>query len=140
MASKNDRSFKIETISGNKEEIENLILQTSYKSNDFIICCTYQRMVPQIQIISLFRDLIAPNEPMILRKYIDEHRNFMRGKEFGPRKYFEDKARLIYTTFLDDGRKGDGEMFKSIHWIKIQMKVLPLKSICQSKQAMIGSI
>jgi len=34
MASKNDRSYKIETISGNKEEIENLILQTSYQSND----------------------------------------------------------------------------------------------------------
>ena len=71
----------------------------------FIICCTYQRMVPRIPIISLFRDLMAPNEPMILRKYIEEHRNFMRGKEFDPRKYFEDKSRLIYTTFLDDGRK-----------------------------------
>jgi hypothetical protein len=106
MASKNDRSFKIETISGNKEEIENLILQTSYKSNDFYHMLYISKdgsTNPNNQ--SFFRDLIAPNEPMILRKYIDEHRNFMRGKEFDPRKYFEDKARLIYTTFLDDGRK-----------------------------------
>ena len=34
MASKNDVSFNIETISGNKEEIENLMLQASYQSGD----------------------------------------------------------------------------------------------------------
>ncbi|QSB09897.1 hypothetical protein JTI58_23485 [Lysinibacillus fusiformis] len=107
MASKNDRSFKIETISGNKEEIENLILQTSYKSNDFYHMLYISKdgsTNPNNQ--SFFRDLIAPNGPRILQKYIDEHRKFMRGKELDPRKYFEDKTRLIYTTFLDDGRRG----------------------------------
>lgn len=106
MASKNDRSYKIETISGNKEEIENLILQTSYQSNDLYHMLYISKdgsTNPNNQ--SFFRDLMAPNEPMILRKYIEEHRNFMRGKEFDPRKYFEDKSRLIYTTFLDDGGK-----------------------------------
>jgi len=142
MASKNDRSYKIETISGNKEEIENLILQTSYQSNDLYHMLYISKdgsTNPNNQ--SFFGDLIAPNEPMILRKYIEEHRNFMRGKEFDPRKYFEDKARLIYTTFLDDGKKearGNVVRFKLIHLIKIQMTVLPLKSIFQSKLAMIG--
>jgi len=106
MASKNDVSFKIETTSGNKEEIENLILHTRYQSGDslrwfYITKDSSTNMINQ----SFFEDLLASNEHEILEEFIQEYRGFMRGKELNPNMYFEQNTRLIYATFLDNGRK-----------------------------------
>jgi len=41
----------------------------------------------------------------MFQKYIQEHRNFMRGKEFNPGQYFEDEDRLIYVILPSGGQK-----------------------------------
>lgn len=129
-------SFKIETISGNKGEIENLILQASYQSDDIIRGLNISKDGSTNESRSFAGKLIGRNNPLMFQKYIEEHRSFMRGKELNPGQYFEDEDRLIYTTFQSNGEKREEEiclLFKSIHLINIQMTVLHLKSIYQTK-------
>ncbi|MEY9973513.1 hypothetical protein ABH966_003913 [Lysinibacillus sp. RC46] len=105
-------SFKIETTSGNKGEIDNLILQASYQSGDIIRGLHISKNGSTNQSRSFIGELIGRNNPLMFQKYIEEHRSFMRGKELNPGQYFEDEDRLIYTTFQSNGRKeGRGNLF-----------------------------
>jgi len=109
-ASKNDVSFKIETISGNKEEIENHILQASYQSGNINRWLYISKNGSTNRMNQSFLgNLVVPHEPLLFQKFIQEHRNFMRGKFWYPSMYFEDEARLMYTAFQDKGRKMDQE-------------------------------
>ena len=114
-ASKNDVSFKIETISGNKEEIENRILQASYQSGNINRWLYISKDGSTNRMnSSFFGGLIVSHEPLLFQKFIQEHRNFMRGKELYPSKYFEDEARLIYTNVLANGWKEDQSNFLTL--------------------------
>lgn len=105
-------SFNIETTSGNKGEIDKLILQASYQSGDIIRGLHISKDGSTNQNRSFIGELIGRNNPLIFQKYIKEHRSFMRGKELNPGQYFEDEDRLIYTTFQSNGRKeGRGNLF-----------------------------
>ncbi|MFF2175905.1 hypothetical protein ACFVT8_05500 [Lysinibacillus sp. NPDC058147] len=105
-------SFKIETTSGNKGEIENLIIQANYQSGDIIRGLHISKDSSTNQSRSFIGELIGRNNPLMFQKYIEEHRSFMRGKELNPGQYFEDEDRLIYTTFQSNGRKeGRGNLF-----------------------------
>jgi len=109
-ASKNDVSFKIETISGNKEEIENHILQASYQSGNINRWLYISKNGSTNRMNQSFLgNLVVLHEPLLFQKFIQEHRNFMRGKFWYPSMYFEDEARLMYTAFQDKGRKMDQE-------------------------------
>ncbi|MGE7945032.1 hypothetical protein ACQKNB_23565 [Lysinibacillus xylanilyticus] len=113
MASKKDVSFKIETTNGDKGEIDNLILQASYQNGDIHrwLQITKDGSTNQIS-RTFFRDLVEAHEPLMFQKYMQEYRNFMRGKVLNPGQYFEDEDRLIYTTFQSNGRdKGLGNLF-----------------------------
>ncbi|MGY3188368.1 hypothetical protein [Lysinibacillus sp. TE18511] len=114
MASKKDVSFKIETTNGDKGEIDNLILQASYQNGGNIHRWLHIAKDGSTNQISrtFFRDLVEAHEPLMFQKYIQEYRNFMRGKVLNPGQYFEDEDRLIYTTFQSNGRnKGLGNLF-----------------------------
>jgi len=105
-------SFKIETISGNKGEIDNLIIHASYQSGDIFRRLDISKDGSANQSGSFIGELIGRNNPVMFQKYIEEHRKFMRGKQFNPGQYFEDENRLIYTTFSNNGRKeGRGDSF-----------------------------
>ncbi|MFJ7953644.1 hypothetical protein ACIQZG_19250 [Lysinibacillus sp. NPDC096418] len=99
-ATKNDFPFKIETTSGNKEEIENLILQGNYHNGAIyrLLNISKEGATNQSSRQADIEGLIAPSVPLMFQKYIQEHRKFMRGKHLAPWKYFEDEERLIYTT------------------------------------------
>lgn len=106
MSSKNDVTFKFKTTSGNKEEIENLVLQASYKNGDIyhpLYISKDGSTNPRSRFI--IEDLIADPVPMEFEKYIQDYRKFMRGKVFDPSNYFEDDARLIYTDFSVKNRQ-----------------------------------
>ncbi|MFJ7730759.1 hypothetical protein ACIQXF_02570 [Lysinibacillus sp. NPDC097231] len=106
MAPKNDVSFKIEAISGNKEEVENLILQTNFQSGDIHrwLYITKDSSTNRMN-RSFFAGLNASNEDEIFGEFIQKYRKFMRGKDLYQNKFFEDEAHLIYTTFKDNGQK-----------------------------------
>lgn len=109
IASKNGVSFKIETTSGNKEEIKNLILQASYQSGDNYrgLDITGDESTDRIGKPYL-GGLISSYEPLMFQKYIKQHRSFMRGKELYPGNYFEDESRLIYTNVEEDRKVIEG--------------------------------
>lgn len=114
MASKKDVSFKIETTNGDKGEIDNLILQASYQNGGNIHRWLHISKDGSTNQISrtFFRHLVEAYEPLMFQKYMQEYRNFMRGKVLNPGQYFEDEDRLIYTTFQSNGRnKGIGNLF-----------------------------
>ncbi|KPN89710.1 hypothetical protein [Lysinibacillus sp. ZYM-1] len=124
MASKNDISFKIETISGNKDEIKNLTLQTSYQSGVNHLWLYISKDGSAIlNNRSLIGSLKNSNRYIILQKFIDQHRHFMRGKESNLSKYFEDKERLIYTNFQNSGQKEIGDNF-----LPLQIDILDKKT------------
>ncbi|MGA3674440.1 hypothetical protein [Lysinibacillus agricola] len=113
MASKKDVSFKIETTNGNKGEIDNLILQAGYQNGDIHRWLHIAKDGSTNQISrTFFRHLVEAHEPLMFQNYMQEYRNFMRGKVLNPGQYFEDEDRLIYTTFQSNGRnKGLGNLF-----------------------------
>ncbi|MGE7945608.1 hypothetical protein [Lysinibacillus sp. NPDC093688] len=102
-----DVSFKIETISGNKGEIENLILHASYQSDNIFRRFDISKDGSTNQSGSFIGEVIGRNNPVMFQKYIQEHRKFMRGKQFNPGQYFEDEDRLIYTFFSNKEGRGD---------------------------------
>ncbi|MFJ7661605.1 hypothetical protein ACIQXW_04310 [Lysinibacillus sp. NPDC097162] len=106
IASKNEVSFKIETTSGDKEEIENLMLQASYQSGDSYrrLYITEDGSTHQIS-HSIMAKLKDPFATMMFQKYIEEHRNFMRGKVLFPSNFSEDQTHIIYAAPPNNGQK-----------------------------------
>ena len=104
-----DLSFKIETTSGNKGEIDNLIIHATYQSGDIYRSLDISKDGSTNQSESFIRELKERYYPVMFQKYIQEHRKFMRGKEANPGQYFEDEDRLIYTTFSN--KEGQGGPF-----------------------------
>ena len=115
-ASTNDVSFTIETTSGNKEEVNNLVFGAIYQSSDIFreIYISNDDTTGWVM-NSFIEDFLNSQGPYVLRQITKEHRNFMRGKELHPNQYFEDESRLIYTTVLNDSketRKGESVVFQ----------------------------
>lgn len=123
MASNNDVSFKIETISGNKDEIKNLTLQTTYQSgvNHRWLYISKDGST-NLNNRSLIGSLKNSNKP-IIQQFVDQHRHFMRGKESNLSQYFGDKERLIYTAFQNGGQKETGDNF-----LPLQIDILNKKT------------
>lgn len=107
MASKNDISFNIETISGNKEELENHIIEASYLSGNNHRRLYISKDGSTNRISDSFINEILPlsSIPRNFQKYVQEHRNFMRGKELVPGNYYEDESQLIYGTIANKNQK-----------------------------------
>jgi len=102
-----DVSFKIETTNGNKGEIDNLIIHANYQTGDIYRKLDISKDGSTNQSGSFIGELIGRNNPVMFQKYIQEHRKFMRGKQFNPGQYFEDEDRLIYTIFSNTEGRGD---------------------------------
>lgn len=104
-ANKNDMSFTFEMTNGNEKEIDNLVLEATYQSNhtshwlqisnDSAIDSKRQSFIGNL--------MSAPSyEPLNIQRYIQEYRNFMRGKERVLNNYFEDETRLIYVNLPNE--------------------------------------
>lgn len=107
MANDTELSFRIETINGNEEEIENVTLNIAYKNGDIYRWLDISKDgTTDTMNQSFIETLINANTygTSIFQKFIKEHRNFMRGKELNPTYYFEDEERLIYTNISNDER------------------------------------
>ncbi|MEC2078524.1 hypothetical protein [Metabacillus fastidiosus] len=108
MANDTELSFRIETINGNEEEIENVTLNIAYKNGDIHRWLDISKNgTIDTMNQSFIETLINSNTygTSMFQKFIKEHRNFMRGKQLNPGSYFEDEKRLIYINIPDDGRK-----------------------------------
>ncbi|KGR76956.1 hypothetical protein [Ureibacillus sinduriensis] len=107
IASKNAISFNIETISGNKKEIENHIIEASYLSGNIHRQLYISKDGSTNRMSDSIVNEILPlsSIPRSFQKYIQEHRNFMRGKELVPSNYYEDESRLIYGTIANKNKK-----------------------------------
>lgn len=116
MASKNDVSFTIETIRGNEEEIENLVIEASYQgdiSHNWLTISKDGTDSQQRQ--SFIEELTGSYGASMMESYLKDYRSFMRGKDLVPGQFFEDEARLIYTDITNKDRivnEGDSLIFR----------------------------
>lgn len=100
-ASKTDISFTLETISGNTKEIDHLIIQGSYEIEHLYKPFDLSKDGFVDRGNRSFIENFTPYVDMTIQNYIEEHRNFMRGKEYNPSQYVEDDSRIIYATIAN---------------------------------------
>jgi len=124
IASKNAVSFTIETTSGDKKEIDNLMLQASYQSGDSHRQLYITKDAATLQKRrSIISNLNTPYEISKYQQYFQEHRNFMRGKYLSPGNFFEDDVRIIHTT-----APGNGENVLKGNLLTMDISILDKKS------------
>ena len=101
-ASKDEISLELETVTGNNEEIKNLMIQGSFNDNGMYRQFTLQEghMIHPEKRPYLQR-LTSTYAPRSIQPYIEEHRDFMRGKGYNPTLYVEDDLRIIYTEIAN---------------------------------------
>ncbi|ATP41089.1 hypothetical protein CSE16_14075 [Solibacillus sp. R5-41] len=124
IAAKGDFTFKIETTSGNEAEIDNISLAAYYQR------AFYQRQlniskdgsnsinVNRSQIDYMFGQEL----PKIVKEYIEEHRQFMRGKQYYEENYFKDEDYLVYAAIQDFDQVRPGDL------LTVEVDVLELKT------------
>ena len=108
-ASKDEIALTLETVSGNKEELNNLMIQGSYDTGGIyrqfnLLSGSMQNQENR----SFIQNLTTPYAPFPMQNYIEQHRNFMRGKGYNLSQYVEDDTRLIYATIPDTNRLNQG--------------------------------
>ena len=101
-ASKDEISLELENVTGNNEEIKHLTIQGSFNDKGMYRQFTLQegRMINQEK-LSYLQTLTTIYAPRPIQKYIEEHRNFMRGKDYNPTLYAEDDLRIIYAAIAN---------------------------------------
>lgn len=100
---------KIETIAGDDKELDNVVLNTTYRDNMGIIERNIQISKDGAKERSTDSFLgLSDNRSTytIFSKYIKQYRQYMRGKELSPNVYYEDDERLIYANLIT-GREFD---------------------------------
>ena len=101
-ALKDEISLELKTVTGNDEEIKNLIIEGSFDGNRMyrqFILKDGQMISPEKQ--SFLGTVTNTYAPRSIQPYIEEHRDFMRGKGYNPTLYVEDDLRIIYTEIAN---------------------------------------
>lgn len=106
MSVSNLLSYKIETISGDEKEIENMTLGVDYHNGVNSELLQVSKNDSKSLKNYLFEGWLNPGEFSPFSKYIKEHRQYMRGKELNPNLYNEDEKRLIYTNVSVENESG----------------------------------
>ena len=109
--------FEIETVEGNKKEVEKLILNGDWiQDNDdqyypFILTVAETTYLHEQ---SFFTQLTNLSWSPPINYYISEYRNFMRGKDLDPSVYFENEEYLAYGTVGHEYYQGINNFFFEI--------------------------
>ena len=91
-ATKQNYNFTFETISGDDQYIESLLIEASFEkgmgSNAVLINKDESKVVS---------NFYKRNTPLLFTELIDEQKNFMRGKPFFANNYYEDETTLVFV-------------------------------------------
>lgn len=125
LAAKGDYSYKIVTTSGNESEIENIRLNASYQRNyrsGDALEITKDGTETLTENWSGLSGLLNPGVSDVVRTYIQDYRQFMRGKKQLAENYFEDETRLVYANFQGQYQIVSGNL------ITMQLAILDKKT------------
>lgn len=104
LAAKNTVQLELEKISGNEDELKGLSIHGDYGSGNLTQSFVHEadgetRILNNRSLIEEFTT--SYNLPAI-DKLIEEHRNFMRGKELFPDYFFENESLVVYAGVKRD--------------------------------------
>ncbi|WP_137744457.1 hypothetical protein [Robertmurraya siralis] len=124
LAAKNDVTIKIEKISGDDAELNDLIIYGDYQLGDLLQ--SFKQVSKEETVIfnnqSFLEQLLHTTANPVLKRLIDEHRNFMRGKDLVTNNFYEDENLLAYATIKSKNP------FSSVRSFSFEMEVLNKKS------------
>ncbi|WP_413305978.1 hypothetical protein AA0X95_04820 [Bacillus sp. 1P10SD] len=102
LAAEQNTTIDFEKVSGNEEEINDLLL-----SGDYVVGNLNQSLqITNKETINLtnqsfFQRLTRVNNGPIIKKLINQYRSFMRGKELNPAAFYEDEKLVAYANIID---------------------------------------
>lgn len=124
IAAKDDINFKFETLSGNEAEIEDINLigyyDRAYYNGELNISKNGSTHIGRNRNLIDYR--LDPYVPETVQNYMQEHRQFMRGKQYNEENYFKDDNYLVYAAIQDFDQVRPGDSFT------IEMDVLNIKT------------
>ncbi|MDF1510122.1 hypothetical protein PZE06_18465 [Robertmurraya sp. DFI.2.37] len=124
LAAKNDINIKFEKISGDDAELNDLVIYGDFQLGD--IFQSFKQVSEEETVFfnnqSFLEQLLHITANPVLTRLIDEHRNFMRGKELITNNFYEDENLLAYATI------NSKNPFSSVRSFSFEMEVLNKKS------------
>jgi hypothetical protein len=99
LAAKENVNVKFEKVSGNEEEVKNVIFYGDYTvGNLFQSLQMTNKETTNLNNQSLFQQLKRNYTLPVLKKLIEQHRTFMRGKELMPNYFYENENLVAYAS------------------------------------------
>ncbi|WP_066259414.1 hypothetical protein [Neobacillus drentensis] len=99
LAAKGNVNVEFEKLSGNEDEVENVIFYGDYTvGNLFRTLQISNKETTNLTNQSLFQQLKRNYTVPVLKKLIEQHRTFMRGKELAPNYFYENKNLVVYAN------------------------------------------
>ncbi|MEH6906801.1 hypothetical protein [Neobacillus drentensis] len=129
LAAKENVKIEFEKVSGNEDELKNVIFYGDYTvGNLFQSLQMTNKETTNLNNQSLFQQLKRNYTVPVLKKLIEQHRTFMRGKELTPNYFYENENLVAYASIK--AKKFDIEILnkKSEETTSIQLAV-PKKGI-----------
>lgn len=100
-------TYKIKTVKGNEQEIENIAFKMTYQNNIGNVGYVDQEVqiskegTKEVDKQSFLGISLYSDRGEYFSKYIQAYRSYMRGKQQSPNVYYEDKERLVYSNIVE---------------------------------------
>ncbi len=98
--------FEIQTVSGNPQEVESLVLEGSYTDMSYMNYTSSNVKISaegSVYNSRSFLDQVIGNYPIVIKELQEEYRTFMRGKSSWVESFFEDDQVLAYAMVENVG-------------------------------------
>jgi hypothetical protein len=111
LASNEGAKIEIEKVSGKEDEMKDLILYGAYVDDKINSYLNQSLKITTKETInlgnqSLLQEIANNNTVPVLKKLIEQYRNFMRSKELMPNNFYEDKNLLAYASIKEKNLYG----------------------------------
>jgi hypothetical protein len=129
LAAKGNVKIEFERISGNEDEVKNVIFNADYTvGNQYQSLQITSKEILHLNNQSLLQDLTRNHTVPVVNRLIERYRSFMRGKEVMPNNFYEDENLVAYASIkVKDSRHSsfDIDLFnkKSEETTSIQLAV-----------------
>lgn len=99
---KENTKIEFEKVSGNQDEVNNLLLYASYRVGNLSQSLNISsKETTNLENQSLIQLLTLHNKS-VLQQLVKEHKNFMRGKELLGNNFYEDEELLVYASIKNE--------------------------------------
>ena len=104
-ATSNLVKIEFEKVTGNEDELQNIMLYASYAPNQSYPLHQSLQIINEETInptkLPFSQKLSRTGTPDLLKELVEKHKNFMRSKELTPNQFFEDENVVAYAQIKD---------------------------------------